>query len=167
LEHPIFYFKKLSKANVISLLVYLGVSFALYYFCKKSSSQSQQFWLFFYSFLTPFFLYLFGYVALRNLTYYFLWVIIAIIHFAICWQIKDDQSLFMYKGSAAPGLKSTIFALVLFQILRFASLKIQYQELVAPSRGSRTDLYDERKINFLDMIFFLVYIGSVLALVLI
>ena len=86
------------------------------------------------------------------------WMIIALLQLFVYWQIKD----FILQIDNAPivsGLGSTALLLILFQILRFASLKIQHQELVAPSRA-RYDIYDNRRVNFLDIILFFIYLGA-------
>ena len=48
--------------------------------------------------------------------------------------------------------------LVLFQVLRFVSLKIQNLELVPADRSGFNDL-DERKISMVDYILFFIYPG--------
>ena len=64
------------------------------------------------------------------------------------------------RGHSATGLRNTILLLLLFQVLRFISVSTQGQELVCPSKGSRTDLFDERKVTFIDFFLFVVYIGT-------
>jgi len=48
--------------------------------------------------------------------------------------------------------------LLLFHVLRFVNIKVQNQELVAPSKGSNTDLFNERRVNIADFISFFIYI---------
>jgi hypothetical protein len=99
------------------------------------------------------------YRALRNMSYYLCWVVIAMVHFILYMNLKDDLSFQKVNGSAIKGLQNTIFLLIIFQILRFANLKIQHQELVAPSKGG-VDIFDERNVNFLDYISFIIHIGA-------
>lgn len=109
------------------------------------------------------FLYVFGYKALRNMSFFICWIVIALIHFAIYLNIRDIQTTaFMTKG-ANTGLRNTILLLVLFQVLRVVSLKIQHQELITPSRGGGLDLYNEREATFLDLLLFFIYLGAVFA----
>jgi hypothetical protein len=77
--------------------------------------------------------------------------------------LKDDQVLANVRGHSATGLRNTIILLVLFQVLRFASIRLQGKELVAPSRG-RTDLFDERPVTFVDFILFVCYIAATILL---
>ena len=51
--------------------------------------------------------------------------------------------------------------LVLFQVLRFVSLKIQNLELVPADRSGFNDL-DERIISMADYILFFIYFGNAL-----
>lgn len=48
--------------------------------------------------------------------------------------------------------------LLLFQVFRFLNIKVQTQELVAPSKGSDMELFDERRVNIADFISFFIYI---------
>lgn len=80
------------------------------------------------------------------------------------FQLKDNPELQNPRGHSATGLRNTIILLLLFQILRIISLKIQKQELVAPTRGSATDLFDERKITFTDFFLFTIYFVATIIL---
>tara|TARA_B110000285_G_scaffold135171_1_gene151466 strand:- start:681 stop:899 length:219 start_codon:yes stop_codon:yes gene_type:complete len=64
----------------------------------------------------------------------------------------------MLNGNASQGLKNTVVMLVLFQVLRFVSLKIQNLELVPADRSGFNDL-DERIISMADYILFFIYFG--------
>lgn len=68
------------------------------------------------------------------------------------------------QGHSATGFRNTILLLLLFQVLRFISAKTQGQELVCPSKGSRTDIFDERKATFIDFVLFVIYIGTFIIL---
>jgi uncharacterized membrane protein len=91
--------------------------------------------------------------------------LIAIAQFTAFIFLKDDESLKMPKGHAANGLKNTIILLVVFQILRIISLNIQHQELVAPNRGGGIDMFEERSVNWLDYILFVIYMSCGIGLV--
>ena len=64
----------------------------------------------------------------------------------------------MLNGNASQGLRNTVVMLVLFQVLRFVSLKIQNLELVPADRSGFNDL-DERIISMADYILFFIYPG--------
>jgi hypothetical protein len=66
--------------------------------------------------------------------------------------------------NAGIGLRNTIILLLLFQVLRFLSLKVQQRELVAPSRGSWIDSFDERIVTVVDFALFFAYFGLLLYL---
>ena len=148
---------KLSKWNIITVCFYVLLSFFLWsYYFENKTDQKQI--LFYYGFGTQFFIYGCQYRALRNFNYFLIWTVIAIIHFCIYLTIKDFSELAFVNGHAALGLRSTIITLLLFQFLRFISLKIQNKELAVPSRNGKTDLLDERKITIVDIICFMVFI---------
>ncbi len=58
-------------------------------------------------------------------------------------------------------LISTLISLLLFQLLRFLSLKIQNKELIMPAKNGGTDLYDDRKGTIFDVICFFVFLGVI------
>jgi len=70
------------------------------------------------------------------------------------------------RGHAAAGLKNTLILLLLFQLLRFISIKTQGKELVCPARVGRRDTFDNRLSSIIDGLLFLVYFGSTILLVL-
>lgn len=93
------------------------------------------------------FLLLANYRAMRNLSVYLCWFAIGIAHYAFYEQIKGGQNSFAQLHS----LKSTLPLLLLYQVVRFFSVKIQHQEFVVPSKGSKTDFWNERKVTLADM----------------
>jgi hypothetical protein len=156
---PIFYFEKSDTFDKWSIGLYSGFTLLLFYVFEIEKD-----FIFGYALLTQLFLYIVCYRSLRNLTVYFLWIGIGLFHFYLYQIFKDDPTLQMLRGHAAMPLRNTIPLLLIFQILRFLSLKIQGQELVSPSKGSATDLFDERKVNWLDIVFFFTYLGCLIGL---
>jgi hypothetical protein len=118
-----------------------------------------------YTIGTHLFIYLFNYHSLRNLSVYLIWIFFGVGHFIAFMYLKDYDQLRMVKGHAANGLKGTIILLVIFQILRIISLNIQHQELVAPNRGGGIDIFEERSVNWLDYILFVIYMACGIGLV--
>jgi len=98
------------------------------------------------------------------MSYYLCWILIAIVHLIFYANFKDDTSFQMVNGSAIIGFRNTIFLVLIFQVLRFPNLKIQHQELVAPSKGGNSDLYGERNQNFLDFASFIIYMAAIATL---
>jgi|SRR5690606_2922612 len=154
----IFYFEPLKKYDIISITTYLVISvFIIFSYNYTNSIETNKGILFGYTFSTSMFLYLFNYVSLRNLSTYFIWLLIAIIQILFYLNLKDNPNLQNVNGHASTGLRIIAILLVFYQILRFVNIKIQNQEFVAPSRGSRTDIIEGRRINFIDYISFVLY----------
>ncbi len=149
---------QLSKWNIITIFSYLLLSIFLLSYGAVNKICLKKI-LFFYGFGTQFFLYCFQYRALRNFNYFLIWTGIGIIHFFIFLSIKDSVELIFVNnnGNAALGLRSTLISLILFQFLRFLSLRIQDKELVVPSKNSRYDMLDERKVTIVDYIAFFAF----------
>ena len=168
MPQPIFYFDKLKTWDKVTIVLYLILSAGLwYYFHNATNTKIQRDILFGYALGTQFFFYFFNYRSLRNLTVYFFWVAIGIIHLYLYFQLKDNHALLNVRGHSAIGLRNTLVLLLLFQVLRFISARTQGQELVFPSKGSSSDLFDERRTTIIDVILFLVYLGSTIILVVI
>lgn len=160
MRKKIFYFEPFRKYDIISITVYIILSLLIIYFYGSSNSfEMKKDLLFGYTICTSMFLYLFNYVSLRNLSIYFTWIVIAIIQFLFYLNLKDDPNLNNVNGHAAIGLRNILILLLFYQILRFVNIKIQNQEFVAPSKGSRTDLIERRSINIIDYISFILYIA--------
>ena len=116
-----------------------------------------------YTIGTHLLLYFVNYKSLRNFSVFILWLAIGLVHFVFYMQLRLDSSLEMAKGHSATGLRNTVILLILFQALRILSLNVQKQEFVAVSRG-RYDLFDERKLNILDVAIFIIYFASSMGL---
>ena len=162
---PIFYFKKMDWWDIGSCLGYLILTLTIY---KVSidihDAALKKSIILFYSMGTHFFIYFFNYKSLRNLWVYFIWIGYGLIHIGLYFLFKDDVMLVMKKeGHASRLFLGTLPLLVLFQFLRFLSAKTQALELVAPSK-SVMDIWEERKVTFMDIVFFIVYLFSLISL---
>ncbi len=157
MQNKLIRFYKLSNWNIITISSYLLLSIFLltYGFANKSSLQKI---IFFYGFGTQFFIYIFQYKALRNFNYFLIWTAIGVIHLCLFLTIKDLPELSMTNYNAGQGLRNTLITLVLFQFLRFISLRTQNKELVAPAKGSKYDILDERNVTIIDILCFVVFL---------
>lgn len=155
MTRSIFYFERLSSLDKWTIGLYFILTFGLYYFLGIQKEI-----IFGYALLTQLGLYLLCYKSLRNLTAFAIWLGIGVFHLYLYFKLRDVATLQMFRGHSSTPLRNTIPLLILFQILRFFSAKIQGQELVAPSGGATTDLYDERRVNGLDFLFFFIYTAS-------
>lgn len=161
MKRSIFHFKKINTWDKVTMILYVLISIILWcYFENVTSNKTKGDVLFWYSFGTQFFLYALNYKSLRNLLVYIFWILIGLIHLFIYFQLKDVAMFQMPGGHVATGLRNTIILLLFFQVLRFISLKIQGQELVCPSKYSRTDTFDDREVTQFDFFLFIVYIGA-------
>ena len=164
MPQPIFYFDKLKTWDKVTLALYLLLSIGLwYYFHSATNHKTQREILFGYALGTHFYIYIFNYRSLRNLTVYILWTLLGISHLYIYFLLKENPLLQNAHGHSATGLRNTIILLLLFQILRFVSIRTQGLELVCPS-NSGTDLFEERRVTFIDFILFVIYIGTLVIL---
>lgn len=148
MKQPIFYFEKLKSFDKWAIGFYMALTFVLFSFTGTTNDFGIKSRVIFgYGFLTQICLYVFFYKSLRNLTVFFIWVVIGLFHLYLYSILKNDETLQMFRGHSATHLRNTVALLFLYQLFRFLSAKIQGQELVGPSRGSSTDLFEERRVN--------------------
>lgn len=165
MHKKLFYFENLNKYDRLTFIIYVFISIIVFVFYNYvNSTDTNNKMLFYYIFSTIFFLYLFSFKSLRNLSSYLIWLGISLIQFLFYLGIKNNPNLEMGNSNAALGLRNVFILLIVFQVLRFVNIKIQKQEFVAPSRGSNVDVFDNRKINYIDYISFLVYLATYLIL---
>ncbi len=158
MNKPIFYFDKPGKWDLITILLYLGLT-AFIFLTRISTNMG---WVFAYSIGKQFFIY-FNYKSLRKFNIWLIWFLFSLMHLYIYREFVNLPELQMPRGPAANGLQFTWLLLVLFQFLRFISAKIQNQELVAPSQTGR-DIWDNRKITDVDGMLFFIYLVTMLLL---
>ena len=157
--------EKLNYGEIIFFILYSFITIILLFVIDIiNNKELAKFLLLFYSYGTIFFLYIFGYKSLRKLYFTQIFILIGLIHIVIFMFIKNNTDLYFIRGHSGKGLNYTILALILFQILRYISLKIQQKELVCPDR-SGIDMFDNRKTNFFDFIFFLFYMLAIIGFI--
>ena len=86
MTRPIFYFEGLKNFDKLSILLYLTITFGLLYYCWTTNDNGNKNSLIFgYGLLTQLFLYGYCYKSLRNLTVFFIWILIE-----RWWNITND-----------------------------------------------------------------------------
>jgi len=150
--------ENLTLNEIIAIIIYFLISLAIFLVFNYSNNiEFKKTILSFYSSSTVLFLYIFGYKSLRKMIFTQIWIFISLMHLIFFLLTKDNTDLFYKRGSAVNIFGYTLIAVILIQLFRFISLKIQKKELVCPSSGG-IDMFDYRKTNFFDFIFFLFYI---------
>jgi hypothetical protein len=161
MTRPIFYTDKLNNWDKITMTTYFVILCGIWFCYDKSLPIATQknilLWL---GLGTQILLYAINYKSLRNLKVYFFWVLISILHLYLFFYFKSDPKLIGVGGHYATILRNTFPLLILFQVLRFISAKTQGLELVSLSKGSTTDIFDERRITFIDFILFIIYFAT-------
>jgi len=100
------------------------------------------------------------YTSIRNFKAYLLWLCFGVMHLILYFCFRGNPAIKMYRGNPTAGLLNTIVLLLLFQFLRYLSLKFQNREFVAPARGGGPDLFENKKVTFADFVIFVIYMGS-------
>lgn len=160
-KKPIFYFEKFEAFDKWTLGGYLIISVGLFLFLKYAETDTYKYVsTTAYTYLCPLALYGVFYKSLRNMSVFVAWNVIGFLHLGMYVYLKNDWSLRLLLGGVIENFKYTNLLLCVFQLLRIISLKVQNKELVgAPIKGSSTDIFDEREVNFLDLLLFLIYLA--------
>jgi len=162
---PFFYFENLKTWEKIIIGVYTAVTITLCIWYFLTSIDVKKSILFFYGYGTSVLIYFALYTSLRNLTSYLIWFFFGLVQLTIYFLTIHNQSLIMARGHASSGLKNTIILLVLFQFLRYKSLKLQHREFVVPAKNSSKDLLENKNITATDYFILIIYIGTYVGLV--
>lgn len=151
------YYGKFDKWDYSTIIIYLLLTIFIYE--RPEGIPYIREWVFGYSFMTSLLLYGLNYKSMRKFNVWLVWFGFSIIHLFMYNHLSDDISLKFLKGSAENGLQFTWILLLLFQLNRFVSLKLQNKEVVSLNTGGTTDMWDNRKITFLDGVLFFLYLG--------
>ena len=160
IKKPFFYLKELTKTDKIAYIGYIIISLLLSVFYFISGNDTRNEILIIYATSTQFVIYFFLYVSLRNFRTYLIWFSFSFIHLLIYFLIRNSDAVQMQRGAAVSPMKNTIILLLVFQLLRFISLKLQNREFVVPPKGGGKDLIENKSISATDYLILLIYIGS-------
>ena len=152
--------ESLNNWDIWSIVVYAIITIGVFYI--GINIQQGFIWLIsIYSFGTPMFLYIFNYRSLRKIYVFLIWFLISLIQIWLYSILHDNPAWVTPIGNHwADGLQLNWIVLIYYQLARFIHLKIKKNELVSACYGSNYDLHDDRKIDYLDYIFFAIFIIS-------
>lgn len=160
LGKPFLYSDELKRSDKTIIIIYILFTVGVFITCSLGSDISSQIALIAYVVLTQLSIYFFFYGLLRNFRLYLIWCGFGILHVIMYFTFKGNHKLDMINGNPSYGLLNTIILLLLFQVLRFLSIKLQKREFVAPSRGGNYDIVYNIKVSIIDKILFIIYMGS-------
>jgi hypothetical protein len=113
--------------------------------------------------LIPFSLLFLGYVYLRQVKIYLLWLMLGIGMLIFYFKFRDAGVLQMRRGTALNSFKSLLWFLVVFQVSRMVFIRLIGREYVTPSIGGSSDLFEERNPQLADFIMFVLLFLTIIA----
>ncbi|MFD2145013.1 hypothetical protein [Mucilaginibacter antarcticus] len=161
---PFIYYDSLKPWESVCMILYAIVTICVILTLVFAQPETKQTTMVMYIVLSQFGMYFGLYTSLRNFKAYLLWLSFGIVHLILFFCFKGNPTIEMYRGSPTVGLLNTIILLMLFQFLRYLSLKFQNREFVAPAKGGGPDLFENKKVTFADFVIFVIYMGSWLGL---
>lgn len=157
---PFIYYNSIKPWETVCILLYAiataGVTLTLVF----AKPETKQVTIIMYAVLSQLGIYFGLYTSLRNFKAYLLWLGFGLVHLMLFLCFRGNPTIEMYRGNATNVLLNTIILLLLFQLLRYLSLKIQHREFVAPAHGGGLDLFENKKMTFADFVIFVIYMGS-------
>ncbi len=159
-EKPFLYFDKLTQWNVGVIVFYIIFTIVVVFINTSGRADVAQMVLIAYVVITQLMGYFFMYKALRNFTVYLICCGFALLHIFLYFLFKGNLGLKTVQGDFSSALFNSIILIILFQVLRYLSLKIQKREFVVPAKGGGKDLFDNIEPSIVDKILFVIYFVS-------
>jgi hypothetical protein len=159
MQKPLLYFEKIKLWEIGIMVSYVLLSVEFCFFLRFAKSEIQNQSLYFYAVFTQLFLYHMFYKSMRNLNVYVYCLFIGILHLCLYQLLKENASIINLQNNKIISLRNTIILILIFQFLRFISLKTQNKELVCISKNKR-DILDGREITRIDSILYAIYIAT-------
>lgn len=157
---PFIYYDSLKPWENACLLLYAIVTIGVILTLVFAKPDVKQVTIIMYIVLSQLGMYFGLYTSLRNFTAYLLWFGFGIVHTVLFFCFRNNLTIEMYRGDPTVGLLNTIVLLLLFQFLRYLSIKFQKREFVAPAKGGGPDLFENKKLTSADFAIFIIYMGS-------
>jgi hypothetical protein len=157
---PFVYYDSLKSGDIYAMVAYALMSAALIAMLFLAPPELSQIALIVYVIPFQLGIYFGLYISLRNFRSYRVWFGFAVLHTVLFFFLRNNTSLKMEKGNPALPLINTIFLILLFQLLRYISLKTQKREFSAPSRSGNTDVFTKQKVSGIDYLIFIIYMAA-------
>lgn len=145
-EQPFFRTYQLTIWNKLTIISYILLSVWLWFYYYYETYPLPVY-LFYYIIGTQLVLISFQYRAIRNLYMYLFWLVAGVGHATAAYLIKDVPLFQFPVGHISITMANTLVLVLLLQVLRFFSLKLQGQEFITPK-----DIHDERKVTWVDYV---------------
>ena len=111
--------------------------------------------------MIPMVLLFFGYVALRNVKVYIIWLVLSILMVLIFKCYQDSPAVQTTRGSSLSTFKSLFGFLIAFQFCRLVILRFTGLEYITPSKGGGADIIDGRTPDVGDYLMFACLFGVI------
>lgn len=157
---PFIYYDSLKPWERVCMLLYAIITVGVTLTLVFGKPEIKQVTIIMYIVLSQLGMYFGLYTSLRNFTAYLLWFSFGVVHLILFFCFRGNPTIEMKRGNPTVGLLNTVVLLLLFQFLRYLSLKFQNREFVAPPKGGGTDLFENKKVTFADFVIFVIYMAS-------
>ncbi|WP_316846370.1 hypothetical protein [Pedobacter psychrodurus] len=157
---PFIYYDSLKPWERVCMVLYAIITIGVILTLVFAEPGTEQTTIVMYIVLSQLGMYFGLYTSLRNFKAYILWLSFGVVHLILFLCFRGNPSIEMYRGNPTVGLLNTVILLMLFQLLRYLSLKFQHREFVAPAKGGGPDLFENKKVTFADFVIFVIYMGS-------
>jgi hypothetical protein len=164
---PFFCYEKLPLIEKTPIFLYAVFTSALIVIYNVCDSEFIVGSIIAYIVVSQLLTYLFLYTVLRNLAMYLPFLLISVLHLIIYLGFIKIHQVSDKHFNVPLSLLSTVLMLLLFQLLRFFSLKIQKREFlsIAKSGSDGLDLIENKKVSVIDFMIFAIYMGTFYGLI--
>lgn len=163
MEKPFFYYEPLKLWEEIIIAVYAALTICFFLKYQFGHIESKAGVLLLYVMGTQFCL-IFGlYTSIRNFRSYLIWLFFSLLHVAMYFIFRHNPKFKFWQGNPLTSLLITVAILLLYQILRILSLKIQQREFYTPGRGY--DWITGKKVSYTDYFLFGIWFLTMVTLI--
>lgn len=159
-QKPFIHYEPLKPWEITVIKIYAIITLCIASSSLILSAEGRQVAIIIYAGFTQLFSYVFLYVSLRNFKVYLIWFSFGVIHFILYLCFKADIELEMVNGNPSRLLINTLPLLLLFQLLRYFSMKAQRREFVVPAKGGGPDIIERKNVSGIDYLILLIYLGT-------
>ncbi|MES2277495.1 MAG: hypothetical protein V4592_15835 [Bacteroidota bacterium] len=150
MEKPFFYFEPLKLSDIVPMIAYAVITIGVFLKIFLVPAQNNINLLFLYALISQGCIWAFLYASLRNFASYMIWFLFAIVHIILYFFLKNIQAFQNWSYMHIIYLFNAIILLLVFQICRFFSFKIQHREFYFARSGK--DINSGSKASITDCV---------------
>ncbi|MBS1519609.1 MAG: hypothetical protein JST50_01330 [Bacteroidetes bacterium] len=163
-DKPFLYYDRLKLWDIIIITIYLIFSISVFIIYRYGSNEFVLSVALAHIVCSQIFSFIFLYRLLRNFSFYLIWFGFAILHAVMYFLLIGNRQFEAEDVKPFPVFLNTIVLLLIFQVLRYFSLKIQKREFEFPASRAPYKMPGEIESSAIDGLVLIIYFVSLFVL---